>query len=148
MVTQCNNKKYISFEIPLLYYPPTLSTSDQLQSTTTEKKKQTLLGMFSMDMACQMDIFWHYHYMLSANGTQVGIPQEAHHVIFSGLLQCLDGAHLEAQVICPLLLCYLVHQVCKRPLVDEELSAPLILAYITESHCPHLIPLGPLQPTL
>ena len=101
-----------------------------------------------MDMAGQLHVFGHYGYMLSMNGAQIGILQEAHHVILGSLLQCLDGSHLEMQVMCLLLLHYLKHQVCKRPLMDEELSASLIAAYLTESHHPWPVPPGLLQPTL
>ena len=62
-----------------------------------------------MYMAGQVDLFGHYGYMLSMYGTQVDILQEAHHVILSGLLQCLDSAHLEMWVMCLMLLHYLAH---------------------------------------
>ena len=43
--------------------------------------------MLSADLACQMDIFWHYCYMLSMNSTQVGIINKACQVVFGNLLQ-------------------------------------------------------------
>ena len=140
-------KNMYKLKFPYFTVSPS-STSDQLQPTATEKKETIFTWSALHRYGMPMDIIWHYHYMLSMNGAQVGILQEICHVIFSGLLQCLDGAHLEVQVICPLFPHYLMHQVHKRPLADEELSAYLILAYLMESHCPWLVPLGPLQPTL
>ena len=54
--------------------------------------------------------------------------------------------HLEVQIVCSICLCYLTDQACEGPLMDEELSTLLVLAYLTESHHPQLVPLGPLQP--
>ena len=143
MVTQYN-KKHIIWN-PLALLSPHPSTSDQLQPTT-EKKKQTLLGLLSMGMACQTNIFWHYHYTFSVNGAQVGVLQEAHHKIFGSLLQYLDGIHLEMQVVCPLFLHYLMHQAYKRLLADDKLGAPVVLPYLTESHHPQPVPLGLFSP--
>ena len=97
-----------------------------------------------MDTAGQLDVFRLYGYMLSVYNAQVGIFQEAGQVVFGVLLQCLDCTHLEVQNVLPISLCYLMYQAHKGPLMDEKLSALLVLAYLTESHCPWLIPLGPL----
>ena len=99
-------------------------------------------------MAGQVNVFGHYSYMLNMYSTEVGILQKAFQIIFSSLLQCLDAVHLKAKVMCPIPLHDLMHQVCKRLLTDEELSALLIPVYLMESYCPQLVPLGPLQPTL
>ena len=56
-------------------------------------------------MVGQMDVFGHYSYMLSMNGAQVGLLQEACHVILHGLLQYLDSMH-------PVPLHYIAHQAC------------------------------------
>ena len=53
--------------------------------------------------------------------------------------------HLEMQVMCPMFLHYLMHQVCKGPLMDEELTASLVPAYLVESHHPQPVPPGPLK---
>ena len=39
-------QKYISLEIPLLFYSPTPSTSDQLQPTPTEKTDSTWSALY------------------------------------------------------------------------------------------------------
>ena len=112
------------------------------------EKNRLLLGLLSTDIAGQVDVFGQYGDTLSTYGTHVGVLQETHHVILSGLLICQDGVHLETQVMCPMLLCYLAHQTYKKLLTDEELSASLAPVYPIETHHPSLVPLGPLQPTL
>ena len=47
---------------------------------------------------------------LSWMAHRLASSRRAHQVIFGRFLQCLDSVHLEAQVVCPLFLCYLLHQ--------------------------------------
>ena len=101
-----------------------------------------------MDTVGQLDVFRHYGYTLSMYSTQVSIIQEAGQVIFGGLLQHLHCAHLEVQIVCCVCQCYLTEQVWNGLLADEELGTLLVLAYLTESHCPLPVPSGPLQPPL
>ena len=91
-------QKHISFEIPLLYYSPQSKYQWPTTAHNNRTKRNILYLFFSMDMECQMYVFWHYHYTLSMNGTQVGVLQEPHHVVFSGLLHCLDGGHLKVSI--------------------------------------------------
>ena len=44
----------------------------------------------------------------------------------------------------PVSLCYLMDQAHKGLLTNKELSALLVLTYLTESHYFQLVPLGPL----
>ena len=55
--------------------------------------------VLSMDTTDHLDVFRHYGYTLSMYNTQVSIFHEATQIIFSGLLQCLDCMHLEAQIV-------------------------------------------------
>ena len=104
--------------------------------------------LLSMIMVGQVDVFRHYGYMLSIYSTQVSIFQEDGQIVFDSLLQHLDCAHLEAQIMCPICLCHLAEQACKGSLTDEKLSTLLVLTYLVESHNPWMVPLGPLQPPL
>ena len=82
--------------------------------------------------------------MPSMDSIQAGIIKQACQVVFSSLLQCLDAMNLEVQVMCTICLGNVAHHVCKKLLADEEAGALLIPAYLTDSHCPWLAPLGPL----
>ena len=52
---------------PLTWLFPPLVLVTNYNPQLQKNKKQTLLGLLSMDMACQMDIFQYYHYMLNVN---------------------------------------------------------------------------------
>ena len=73
--------------------------------------------------------------------------EDAHQIIFGNLLQCLDGMHLEIQVLCPIPLHDLMCQACKRPLVDA--GPTCICSSDIDVSCGELlspeVPLGPLQ---
>ena len=83
----------------------------------------------------------HNGYMLSMYSAQVGIFQEACQVVLSDLLQHLYCAHLEAQVMLPISLCYLADHACEGLLTNEELSTLLVLVYLVENHYSWLVPL-------
>ena len=125
----------------IFYIPPSPVSVAQTQPTTTETKTGLQVVIF-MDMVGQFDGFRHYGYMLGMYSTQAGILQEVSQVVLSGLLQCLDCAHLEAQMMLPISLCFLMDQVCEGSLMNEDLHTLLVLAYLMESHCPWPVPLG------
>ena len=97
-----------------------------------------------MDMVGQLDVFRHYGNTLNMYSAQVGIFQEVSQIVFGSLLQHLDCANLEGQIMLPMSLCYLMDQACEGSLMNEELGTLLVLAYLVESHCPWLVPLGTL----
>ena len=100
-----------------------------------------------MDLVCEMDVSQYYSHTLSVGSTQVGIIKQVCQV-FGSLLQCLDGANLEAQVLCPMCLGNFAHQACERSLMDEEFSTLLVPTHLTDSHCTWLVPQHPLKSTL
>ena len=96
-------------------------------------------------MMGQLNIFEHDHNTFSMDGTQVGIFQEASQVLPCCFLQCHDHMHLEAQVIPPTFFGYFAGEMQEWAFADEELSILLILTDLAESHCPQLVPPGPLH---
>ena len=89
---------------PILYFitPPTPHTSyiRKKQPRTTEKETDFKRAT-PIDLACQLDVFWHYYYRLCMDSTHVGNLREVCQVIFHGFLKCCHGMHLESEVIGP-----------------------------------------------
>ena len=130
------NKKEIYTYIKIPLYLCYSNLCPYLPPKHNPQQQAALHVVLSTDMAGQLDVFRHYGHMLSMYSIQVGIFQEAGQIVFSGLLQHLDHAHLEVQIMCSIGLCYVMYQAHKRPLLDEELGTLLVLMYLVESHCP------------
>ena len=103
----------LKLKIPLHIYHSPFPLYWLPKQPTTAENETDLQVVLSMYVAGQLDVFRHYGYTLCMYSTQVGILQEASQVVLSGLLQHLDHVHLEAQIMLPISLCYLMDQACK-----------------------------------
>ena len=93
----------------------------------------TNLSALATDAAGQLDVLGHDCHALGVDGSQVGVLEQAHQVGLSSLLQGQHGAALEAQVGLEVL-GDLTHQALEGQLADQQLSALLVLANLTQSH--------------
>ena len=91
------------------------------------------LSTLSTDAASKLDVLGHDGHSLGVDGAQVGVLEEADQVSLGGLLKGHDGGGLEAQVGLEVL-GDLTNETLEGQLPDEELSALLVTADLTESH--------------
>ena len=91
------------------------------------------LSSFSLDLPCQLYVFWHYGYSFRMNSTQVRILQQSHQIGFCRLLQSQYCTTLKSQiwVMC---LCYFSHQSLKWHSPYEKVGRPLIPPYFSQCY--------------
>ncbi len=99
------------------------------------------LSTLATDAAGQLDVLGHDGHTLGVDGSQVGVLEQTHQVGLSSLLQGQDCTALEAQVGLEVL-GNLTHQALEGQLADQQLSALLVLADLTQSHCSRAVPAG------
>ena len=76
-------------------------------------------GLLPTDLACLLDVFGHYCYVLDMYSTHVGACKEVHHVVFNSFLDWFDGIHLELEVISPCAWEFCIHGVRKDPYIPD-----------------------------
>ena len=87
-----------------------------------------------------MDVLGHDGDTLGMDGAQVGVLEQTNQVSLAGFLQGHDGRALESQVSFEVL-GDLTHKTLEGQLADEELSALLVSADLTESDCSGSVPM-------
>ena len=97
------------------------------------------LSTLATDAAGQLDVLGHDGDTLGVDGCQVGVLEQTHQVGLSSLLQGQHCAALEAQVSLEVL-GDLTHQALEGQLADQQLSALLVLADLTQSHSSRAVP--------
>jgi len=88
-----------------------------------------------------LDVLGHDGHTLGVDGSQVGVLEKANKVSLGGLLKGKDGRALEAQVSLEVL-GNLSYQALERELADQELSALLVSADLTESDSSRSVSVG------
>ena len=83
--------------------------------------------------ASELHISGHDGHTLGVDGAQVGILEQGDEVSLSSLLESHNGGSLEAEIVLEVL-SDLTDQSLEGELTNEELSALLVLADLTESH--------------
>jgi hypothetical protein len=99
------------------------------------------LGTLATDTAGQLDVLGHDGHSLGVDGAQVGVLEETHQVGLAGLLQSHDGGALEPQVGLEVL-GDLPDQALEGQLPDEQLSALLVTADLSQGHGTGPVPVG------
>ena len=99
------------------------------------------LGALATDTAGQLDVLGHDGHPLGVDGAQVGVLEETHQVGLAGLLQSHDGGALEPQVGLEVL-GDLPDQALEGQLPDEQLSALLVTADLSQGHGTGPVPVG------
>ena len=106
----------------------------------------TRLGTFATDASGQLHVLGHDGHSLGVDGAEVGVLEEADKVSLSGLLESEDGAALESELSLEFL-SDLADEALEGELADEELSALLVSADLTESDGSRAIAVGLLHAT-
>jgi hypothetical protein len=91
------------------------------------------LRALATDTARQLDILGHDGDALGMDGAQVGVLEQANKVGLGSLLKGEHSGSLEAEIGLEIL-SNLTDKALERQLADEELSALLVAADLTESH--------------
>jgi hypothetical protein len=99
------------------------------------------LRALATDSAGQLDILRHDGDTLGVDGAQVGVLEQADKVGLSGLLKGEHSGSLEAEIGLEIL-SNLTDKALERQLADEELSALLVAADLTESHSSRAVTVG------
>lgn len=91
------------------------------------------LGPLAADPPCQLNVLWHDGHTLSMDGAQVGVLKQANKVCLSSLLEGKHRMALETQISFEVL-CNFPDEPLEGQLPDQQLSALLILADLTEGN--------------
>ena len=95
--------------------------------------KHWCLGTLATDAARQLDVLGHDGDTLGVDGAQVGVLEQTNQVGLASLLKGHHGAALEAEIRLEVL-GDLAHQTLERQLADQQLSALLVAADLTQRH--------------
>ncbi len=105
------------------------------------KCRRNRLGALSTDAAGQLDVLGHDRHSLGMDCAQVGVLEQTHKVRLRRLLQRQHGRRLEAQVGL-VVLRNLTDKALEGQFADEEISALLVLADLTQSDCARAVSVG------
>ena len=99
------------------------------------------LSTLSADTAGKLDVLGHDGDTLGVDGAQVGVFEESYEVGFGSFLEGHDGRGLESEISLEVLGDF-TDQALEGELADEEFSALLVSADLTESHGTGPVPVG------
>ena len=99
------------------------------------------LSTLSADTAGELDVLGHDGDTLGVDGAQVGVFEESYEVGFGSFLEGHDSRALETEISFEVLGDF-TDQALEGKLADEELSALLVTADLTESYGTGPVPVG------
>ena len=99
------------------------------------------LSTLSADTAGKLDVLGHDGDTLGVDGAQVGVFEESYEVGLGSFLEGHDGRGLEAEISLEVLGDF-TDKTLEGEFADEELSALLVTADLTESHGTGPVPVG------
>ena len=102
---------------------------------------RTNLSALSADTAGELDVLGHDGDTLGVDGAQVGVFEESYKVGLGSFLEGHDGRRLETEISFEVLGDF-TDQALEGKLADEELSALLVTADLTESNGTGPVPVG------
>ena len=139
LFTYIKNTFYISVTLP----SPILVTPHH---NPQQQKIKDLQVVLSTDMAGQLDVFGIMVTCLACIAPKLASSRRPVRLYLAASCSTWTACTWRHKSYTPYVCAILWTRLYKGPLTDEELSTLLVLMYLAESHCPQLVPLGPLQP--
>ena len=109
------------------------NTNVNVEGLSSSRRSTISLRALSTNAAGQLDVLGHDGHTLGMDGAQVGVLEQTNQVGLRRLLQGQHGRTLETQVGLKVL-GDLADQALERQLADQQLSALLVAADLTQSH--------------